>query len=231
MSQSVYAALLSARQEFDPVLKDSTNPHFKNKYASFSSVLTAVTTALDKHGLILVQTTKVRENGAAILVTELVHVETGQSLDSEYPLSPGKPNDPQALGACLTYARRYSALTILGVAPEDDDGETASGRGVERKKTKATHGDSIEDVRRRIGNCDKREELDRVIAAIGTDMAGMVAKTIMVAMFRTAPDLDEVGRLWRSLDNERKAVHNADKNAAKARLGGGPTRQALQGAT
>jgi hypothetical protein len=199
VSKNVYSALLAARQEFDPVLKDSTNPHFKNKYASFASVLNAVTTALDKHGLILVQTTKVRENGAAILVTELVHVETGQSLDSEYPLAPGKPNDPQALGACLTYARRYSALTILGVAPEDDDGETANGRG-------------------------QRESKPRKQAQTEEDNP-------IVRMFREAKSLDDVKTVWGTLTAKQQTRYAAEKDAAKARLGGGPTRQALQGAT
>ena len=45
---------------------------------------------------------------------------------SIYPLAPAKQNDPQALAGCLTYARRYSILCLCGVAPEDDDGQTAS---------------------------------------------------------------------------------------------------------
>lgn len=122
---NVYHALRMARREFDPVLKDSTNPHFKNKYASLQSVLTAVETALDRHGLVLVQRTRY-ENGVCLLVTELVHCATGQVIESVYPLLPKETNNPQALGGALTYARRYSVLAVLGVAPEDDDGQQAS---------------------------------------------------------------------------------------------------------
>src|SRR4029450_11868948 len=32
----------------------------------------------------------------------------------------------QAVGSALTYIRRYSLLTIFGIAPEDDDGRAAS---------------------------------------------------------------------------------------------------------
>jgi hypothetical protein len=36
--------------------------------------------------------------------------------------------DPQGVGSCITYARRYSLAAIVGVAPEDDDGNIASGK-------------------------------------------------------------------------------------------------------
>jgi hypothetical protein len=41
------------------------------------------------------------------------------------PLS--KP-DPQGYGSALTYARRYSLASMVGLISEDDDGETACGR-------------------------------------------------------------------------------------------------------
>jgi hypothetical protein len=35
-------------------------------------------------------------------------------------------DDPQGVGSCITYARRYALAAIVGVAPEDDDGNAAS---------------------------------------------------------------------------------------------------------
>jgi hypothetical protein len=35
-------------------------------------------------------------------------------------------SDPQGIGSCITYARRYSLAAMVGVAPEDDDGNAAS---------------------------------------------------------------------------------------------------------
>lgn len=122
---NVLKALLAARQEFDPVIKNETNPHYKNRYADLRSVLGSVTPALAKHGLLLIQRTRPDESGL-VLVTEVVHAATGERLDSIYPLTPARPNDPQALASALTYARRYSTLTLLGIAPEDDDGQEAS---------------------------------------------------------------------------------------------------------
>src|SRR4030095_10791300 len=47
----------------------------------------------------------------------------------------GRMNPAQAVGSALTYARRYSLLAILGLAPEDDDDaeSTAPPRGTASK--------------------------------------------------------------------------------------------------
>ena len=37
--------------------------------------------------------------------------------------------EPQALGKVTTYIRRYALMALVGIAPEDDDGEDAAGRG------------------------------------------------------------------------------------------------------
>jgi len=121
-------ALIAAQKEFAPALKLSENPHFRSKFVDLATAWDAVKTALWNHGLTVLQTTDVRENGATVLVTHLEHT-SGQQRISVYPLIPAKDRDPQALGAALTYARRYTLMAILGLAPEDDDGETASKKG------------------------------------------------------------------------------------------------------
>jgi hypothetical protein len=197
--KTVHAALLAARREFDPVLKDLQNPHFKSKFASLSSVLAATDSALAKYGLCLIQYTRVRENGAVLLITELVHVETNGTISSEYLLTPCKPNDPQAMGGALTYARRYSALAILGVAPEDDDGETAAGRGRDRQKK----------PRR---NRDQPTALDAAREAL-----------------RGCKSLEDMRELWSKMPADLQQQLADEKDAAKARLGAGPTTQVLAG--
>src|SRR5690606_23626422 len=37
--------------------------------------------------------------------------------------------DAQGVGSATTYARRYALAAFAGIAPEDDDGEAAVGRG------------------------------------------------------------------------------------------------------
>lgn len=123
------AALLAFQTECPNVVKNATNPHFKNRYADLAAVRETVRPILAKHGLAFTQQTILGEGGRLLLRTIVWHAPTGQSLQSIYPIDPMKP-DPQALGGALTYARRYALVTTLGVASEeeDDDGNSGSQR-------------------------------------------------------------------------------------------------------
>ncbi|MBD2531922.1 ERF family protein [Nostoc flagelliforme FACHB-838] len=121
--QELIKALIKAKAEFNPIQKDRTNPHYKHKYATLDAVLDAVTPALGKHGLVIIQTTEICE-GKTVLRTHIFH-ESGESITSTYPLP--EISDSQKLGAALTYARRYAVCAILSVtADEDDDAEGAA---------------------------------------------------------------------------------------------------------
>jgi hypothetical protein len=54
--------------------------------------------------------------------------ESGEWLSQTLTMT-AKDDSPQAIGSTITYARRYALAAVAGVAPEDDDGETAQGRG------------------------------------------------------------------------------------------------------
>jgi hypothetical protein len=126
--ETLAAALIAARAEFPPIPKDSTNPHFKSKFASLDAILGAVVPVLSAHGLILVQPIRGRS-----IETTILH-ESGEMLASSYPL-PENLDDPQKLGAAVTYGRRYSASSLLGItADEDDDGNAASAPRQSRQK-------------------------------------------------------------------------------------------------
>ena len=126
-------ALIKARAEFPSIQKDKVNPHFKVSYASLDSVLDAVTPALCKHGLAIVQ---LMEKGN-ILKTHLFH-ESGEFLTSEYELPDIQDN--QKKGAALTYARRYSVCALLSItADEDDDGNATKDEQKNNSKTKPSN--------------------------------------------------------------------------------------------
>ncbi len=121
----LYTALLAAQADFDPVVKNKQNPHLKNYYADLGAVLDAVTDPLATHGLLIVQRFA-SDQGGPLLITELIHAESGQSIGSTLPIISKDPTDPQKLGGAITYARRYSLLALLGLSPEDDDGNAAA---------------------------------------------------------------------------------------------------------
>jgi hypothetical protein len=100
--------------------KTSENPHFRSKYADLSAVIEAVKHPLEKHGLTFVQDICDHH-----VVTVVMH-EAGEQLRlAPFPILAGKP-DAQGNGSALSYARRYSLQTALGVPAEDDDGNAAN---------------------------------------------------------------------------------------------------------
>jgi hypothetical protein len=122
-------ALSKAQGEMQAAIKDKVNPFFKSSYADLGSVWDAARPVLSKYGLCIMQTTELAsDRNQVIMVTTLAHT-SGQWMKSYLPLSPSK-NDSQGMGAAITYLRRYSLSAIVGVVcDEDDDGETAVGRG------------------------------------------------------------------------------------------------------
>lgn len=118
-------ALASAQGAMEAAKKDKNNPAFgkASKYADLASIWDAVREPLSKHGLSVVQLPFTDEQGRVNISTLLMH-SSGQWIEASYALSPTK-NDPQGFGSAITYMKRY-ALTGMGVAPEDDDGNAAS---------------------------------------------------------------------------------------------------------
>ena len=147
MSQSeiineLAAALSKAQGEMQAAIKDKVNPFFKSSYADLGSVWDAARPVLSKYGLCIMQTTELAaSSGQVIMVTTLAHT-SGQWMKSYLPLNPSK-NDSQGMGAAITYLRRYSLSAIVGVVcDEDDDGETAVGRGkTKNKEQPSAHND------------------------------------------------------------------------------------------
>ena len=119
------AALVLAQAEFGAVPKGSTNPFFKSKYAALPEVVQHASPVLSKHGLAISQHICTNDNGDDLLLTYLLH-RSGQFIAYSMKLHLVK-DDPQAQGSAVTYARRYSYMSVLGlVADEDDDGNRAT---------------------------------------------------------------------------------------------------------
>lgn len=121
-TNEIAAALAKAQAAGMTAIINKTNPHFKNRYADFGSVVEASRQALAANNLAVTQTPEIRE-GSFVLVTTLMHT-SGQWVSSEYPLPVGAK--PQDLGSALTYARRYSYSSILCIAADEDDDAEAS---------------------------------------------------------------------------------------------------------
>ena len=125
-------ALCKFQGEVTQPVKNKVNPGFHYKYADLTSILQAIQKPLLENGLSISQP-MIETDGKTILETVLFHI-SGEWLRGEMLLHPVK-DDPQAQGSALTYARRYSLSSILGIsADDDDDAESATDRGKKTQK-------------------------------------------------------------------------------------------------
>ena len=121
-------ALAKAQGEMKGALRDSQNPYFKSTYADLASVWDAIKEPFTKNGLSFVQavTFDPQFPDHVFVDTTMLHT-SGEYIGGRIGMKPVK-SDPQSVGSCITYCRRYGLQALSGVAPEDDDGNAASGK-------------------------------------------------------------------------------------------------------
>lgn len=117
-------ALNLAQQQMGGAVKDSKNPFFKSSYACLTSVIKAIKDPLCANGLSYVQFPITSTGGNGIGVETVLMHTSGQWMSGEFTM-PMVKSDPQAAGACLSYARRYSLSSVLGLPVADNDAESA----------------------------------------------------------------------------------------------------------
>lgn len=110
-----------------------TNAFLKNKYSPLNEVLNTVRPVLAENGFSVIQIPKVDEKGDVLVQTILMH-KSGAMISFPSLKSKAVKADIQGLGAAITYLRRFSISSILGVASEnDDDGNGNSNKDKPKK--------------------------------------------------------------------------------------------------
>lgn len=118
---TMFADLLAAQKEMPALQKSAINPHFKNRFVPLDELIQTVLPILNKHNFVLLQQPALHE-GQPCLQYQLLHA-SGESVGCMMPLLCDK-NDPQSQGSAITYARRYSLMSLLGLTADvDDDAE------------------------------------------------------------------------------------------------------------
>jgi hypothetical protein len=126
---AIFQALAKAQEKFAHAEKAGDNTHFRSKYVTLESVLEASREGRAENGLAIVQMPG--NAGGNIAVTTIIGHSSGEWIESTLYVAPAK-FDAQSAGSVITYLRRYALLSILGIAPEDDDGEAAVARPSEK---------------------------------------------------------------------------------------------------
>lgn len=118
-------ALLRAQRKIGSAVKGSKNPFFSSKYADLGSVMESCKDAYNEEGVSILQPLGSDEQGSYV-ETVMMH-ESGQFISDKTRIAQGK--NMQEFGAFSTYARRFGLQSMGFIPAEDDDGETAVGRG------------------------------------------------------------------------------------------------------
>ncbi len=122
-TNELFTALPKAQSEMGVAKEDGFNKHLGAGYASIDSLHSAYKAACSKYGLAIIQDVY-SEGEDYFLETRLTH-SSGQWMSSSMKLLLAK-RDMQSLGAAVTYAKRYSITSILGISSEVDEVETAA---------------------------------------------------------------------------------------------------------
>ncbi len=119
---------MAMQGQLEGAKKDVNNAFFKSKYADLASCWDACREALQTNGIAVLQLLGSNDCGVVTLRTELVYGPTGESVHTTLNVPIKDATDPQKLGSAVTYCRRYALCAALGICPDDDDGNAASGK-------------------------------------------------------------------------------------------------------
>ncbi len=132
--EKIAKALWMFQGQVAGITKDSTNPFFHSKYASFDNIVATIKPSLEAAHLSFSQ----MPDGDGL--TTIVMHDSGQWIKATAKLTP-KDQTPQGQGSAITYMRRYALSAALGLATEEDDdgnGPVASKKAPTTKASKKT---------------------------------------------------------------------------------------------
>jgi len=121
--------LFNLQQEIGAISKDANNPFYKSKYFDINSLIKQLNPLLLKHKLLLLQ--PIEDN---MVVSRIICIESNSAVNSFLTIP--AVSDPQKLGSAITYLRRYTLSSLLGLQAEDDDANAASGKGTSELEKK-----------------------------------------------------------------------------------------------
>lgn len=161
---------LLAQSEIKSIAKDAENSFFKKAgtskpamYTSLPSALEAILPPLQKYDLLYHTEIVKSETGSLELITYIEDVHSDTFKKTVMPLLDMK--DMQKIGSSITYAQRYSILSVMGLcAGIDDDGNIASGV-IDEKQNKQNKQEVKKPIDLKVLK-DKQDELREILKSV-----------------------------------------------------------------
>lgn len=117
--KEIYKKIHDLKGHLGKVSKEATNPFFKSKYMDLPTLLEHIEPLLQERGLILLQ--PISDGNVYSIISD---IETEEEVNSCIKLP--ELTDPQKIGSCITYYRRYTLKSLLAIQEQEDDGNLAA---------------------------------------------------------------------------------------------------------
>ena len=136
--KNIKQKLFTIQQTVGAISKNAENPYISEQrkkggnmrpfmYFDINQLLETLLPIFKEEGLLLSQPVGIHpQTGQYGVFTILTDTASGEDDDSTFIPIPAVLTDPQKIGACITYFRRYGLQTLLGLQAEDDDANSAS---------------------------------------------------------------------------------------------------------
>ncbi len=130
-------ALTRVQGSMGKAKKTHKNTHFKSNYATLEDCIDAAMPELQAEGIAVLSGPGVH-SGFNTFTTMLAKGEEWVKSTSRIHEEKNGRLDPQALGAWITYTRRYHLASLLCMAQEDTDGDVGQNQSTASSSTAST---------------------------------------------------------------------------------------------
>ncbi len=113
--------LFEIRKEIKPMKKDQEGYNYK--YFDINQMIEVLQPLFEKHRILVLQPLT-NINGKMALATSIYDLDSNSTMIVETPLI--ELQDPQKMGGCITYFRRYALQSLFFMEAADDDASEAS---------------------------------------------------------------------------------------------------------
>jgi len=147
-------ALIAFHKTRPFVVEKSENSFFKNKkgkFSTYASLEEAISICRKAVDFDLTFTQNINFDGNEYYVSTVILHSSGETLSDRTPIKCKDYNDPHKFYGSVSYARRYSILSIFSIPTADNDGVTAMGWV------------KLEDIEQEIDNNNGETKLDKAI--------------------------------------------------------------------
>jgi hypothetical protein len=145
---------------------------YNNKYSDLAEVWNTIRTPLTSNNLSVFQS-PFNEDDVVGVETILLHT-SGQFMRRKFSCVPTK-KDIQSLGGIISYIRRYTLTSILGIAQEDNDAQDHAPTTAKQVKERPT--DLKDEIVSMLSNIENQGLIKKVNAKV-TDASNNVTKLI-----------------------------------------------------